>query len=92
MTEHSDVETVFVSECLALARTVYQSAVRINIGRVDGMWAVEVVNDVELSERKGSWPNVENQLLIERATERLEALKQLRRSLERSQLSPPGSG
>jgi hypothetical protein len=88
MTEYSEDETAFVTTCLALARDVYQSPVRINVRRTDQQWAVEVVKDVDVqvpSGRRSSWPQEENHLLLEQAADRLEALKRLRDSLSRMQ-------
>jgi hypothetical protein len=76
-------EASFVSACLALAREVYEGPVRINIGRDDDMWAVEVVRDAQVSPRRGSWPTIEDQLIVERAADRVEALKQLQQELAR---------
>lgn len=81
--DSSQSEAAFVSACLALAREVYDVPVRINIGRADDQWAVEVVRDAQVSPRRGSWPTVEDQLIVEHASERLDALKQLQNKLSR---------
>jgi hypothetical protein len=80
----SPSETTFVSACLALAREVFEGPVRINIGRADEQWAVEVVRDAQASgPRRSSWPTIEDQLIVERASERIEALRQLQNKLSR---------
>jgi hypothetical protein len=83
MSDPSQAEAAFVNACLALAREVYESPVRINIGRAGDLWAVGIVREAEARPRTGSWPTVEDELLVERAADRLEALKQLESKLSR---------
>lgn len=81
MSDPSQAEAASVNACLALAREVYEGPVRINIGRAGELWAVGIVREAEVRPRTGSWPTVENELLVECAPDRLEALRQLESKL-----------
>jgi hypothetical protein len=88
MSDPSQAEAACVKACLALAREVYEGPVRINFGRAGDLWTVGIVREAEVQPRRGSWPTVENELLVERAADRLEALKQLETKLSSLRQAP----